>query len=422
MSVGGKPSIGIVGFSTQEAALLEIFFNGNRAEGFQLVPAERAQALLIDLSDTVSRRQVEKWLRRNGERPFIAVVESTAEKMDGKGKKGLRLTRPLSMDALQRALAELQRQLDGGASSSPSPEPQPDPERRRAAVFAQWQARKERSSQAQDAWKGEKTQRQGEALRSRFSVKRDELNHLILEAQNQLEQKQRSSAPSGSGPAPRPAKGGAQGREPRTPAELPTPRLSAEMVQQCCGNLPDVDLDSATERRRVYFSLDGLLLPWIKRSIEVGNASGKPQQIVGVPGALFYLPADKAFLVTIDSDLLLQLTRTRFGFEEISLLEREPDIELPKGRRVAADELLWQLALFTARGRLPDTLSAEEPRLLKSMPDFERLLETPHARSIAELWQSQRLSAQDVASLLGVPQRFVFSFLVAADAIGLYCQ
>jgi hypothetical protein len=396
MSVGGKPSIGIVGFSTQEAALLEIFFNGNRAEGFQLVPAERAQALLIDLSDTVSRRQVEKWLRRNGERPFIAVVESTAEKMDGKGKKGLRLTRPLSMDALQRALAELQRQLDGGASSSPSPEPQPDPERRRAAVFAQWQARKERSSQAQDAWKGEKTQRQGEALRSRFSVKRDELNHLILEAQNQLEQKQRSSAPSGSGPA--------------------------EMVQQCCGNLPDVDLDSATERRRVYFSLDGLLLPWIKRSIEVGNASGKPQQIVGVPGALFYLPADKAFLVTIDSDLLLQLTRTRFGFEEISLLEREPDIELPKGRRVAADELLWQLALFTARGRLPDTLSAEEPRLLKSMPDFERLLETPHARSIAELWQSQRLSAQDVASLLGVPQRFVFSFLVAADAIGLYCQ
>jgi hypothetical protein len=31
------------------------------------------------------------------------------------------------------------------------------------------------------------------------------------------------------------------------------------------------------------------------------------------------------------------------------------------------------------------------------------------------------LSAQNIASMLGVPQRFVFSFLVAADAIGLYC-
>ena len=422
MPVSGKHSIGIIGFAANEAAMLEIFFNGNKAKGFHLVPAESAESLLIGISDASSRKQVEGWLRQNGNRPFIAVVDpGTAEKVNG---KSIRLIRPLSMGALQQALADLRLQL-GEVSTSPafqatSPEhPLESLRDQRTVAFAEWQARKERSSQALSAWKGGNSQRQTEALRSRFSLERNELNSLILDAQNQLRQQHSEANNSRSSALAMEAE--PQEAESLLSDELQTPRISAEMIQQCCGNLPDVNLDSATERRRVYFSLDGLLLPWIMRCIEAGNTSGKPQQVVGVPGALFYLPADKEFLVTLDADLLLQLTRTRFGFEEISLLEREPDAELPKGRRVASDELLWQLALFTARGRLPDTLSAEEPRLLNSIPDFERRLETPHARSIAELWQSQRLSAQNIASMLGVPQRFVFSFLVAADAIGLYC-
>jgi hypothetical protein len=289
----------------------------------------------------------------------------------------------------------------------------------RAAAYEEWRARKERSAQALDAWQNDNSLRQSEALSSRFSLKRNELNSLILDAQDELQKRHAATSAEvkvkQTQAAPQRGSGATQSDK------LQGAKISAEMVQQCCGNLPDVNLDSATERRRVYFSLDGLLLPWIKRCIEVGDASGKPQQVLGVPGAMFYLPQEKAFLLNIDADLLLQLTRTRFGFDEISLLERELDAELPKGRKVAADELLWQFALFTARGRLPDTLSAEEPRLLKAMPDFERLLETPHARSIAELWHSQRLSAQNIVSMLGVPQRFVFSFLVAADAIGLYC-
>lgn len=422
MPVNGKHSIGIIGFAANEAAMLEIFFNGNKAKGFKLVPADRAESLLIGISDASSRQQVEGWVRQNGSRPFIAVVDpGAAEKVNG---KSIRLTRPLSMGALQQALSDLQLQLGSApvssASQMMSPEqPLQGQQDQRTAAFAEWQARKERSSQALNAWKGGNSQRQSEALRSRFSLERNELNSLILDAQNQLRQQHSEVSPSR--PSARATEAEAQETESLLSDELRAPRISAEMIQQCCGNLPDVNLDSASERRRVYFNLDGLLLPWIKRCIKAGNASGKPQQVVGVPGALFYLPEDKEFLVTLDSDLLLQLTRTRFGFEEISLLEREPDAELPKGRRVAADELLWQLALFTARGRLPDTLSAEEPRLLNSIPDFERLLETPHARSIAELWQSQRLSAQNIASMLGVPQRFVFSFLVAADAIGLYC-
>lgn len=416
MPVSGKYSIGIVGFAPNEAAMLEVFFNSGRAKGFELASTSDAQALLIAVGNSGEGRAAQRWMQQNGSRPCIAVVDRGKE--DDVAEGCVVLVRPLGMAALQQALADLKEQMVQGPAPArkPNEEHPLGEEQERAEVFAAWQARKERSSQALDAWRRYNSQRRDEELRSCFSVERNELNSLILEAQRQIGQ------------------GGARAQQKTEAApveadsssliadDLKAPKVSAELIQQCCGNLPDVDLDSATERRRIHFSLDGLLLPWVKRAVEAGHASGKPQQVVGVPGALFFLPQEEGFLVNIDADLLLQLARTRFGFDEISLLEREEDAALPQGRHVAADELLWKLALFTARGRLPENLSADEPRLLKTVPDFDRLQEIPHARSVAELWQSQRLSAQNIAAMLGVPQRFVFSFLVAADAIGLYCQ
>ncbi|MBA4501877.1 hypothetical protein [Marinobacterium marinum] len=415
MSFGGKHSIGVIGFAANEAAMLELFFKGNKGDGFLLSDVNHAEALIVGFSDREESAQTEKWLAQH-DQPRIAVVDpSSTSRVTA---TDIVIHRPLTISALQAALVQLHGRLDAadqlhdeaGGRIAGDRVAASEQDKVREAVFAEWEARKERSSAALSAWKGDGLQREGEALRSRFSVERNELNSLIFEAQQAL-QEQQQRAPS------RPAS------EPVEEPEdiLQPPKLSAEMIQQCCGSLPDVNLDSAHERRRAYFSLDGLLLPWIQRCIQQGNESGKVQQVLGVPGALLYLPAERAFLVGVDADLLLQLTRTRFGFDEISLQERSAEAELPQGRKVAADELLWQLALFTARGRVPDTLSAEQPRVLDEMPDFERLLETPHARSIAELWQSQRLSAQNIASMLGVPQRFVFSFFVAADAIGLFC-
>ncbi len=413
MSVGGKHSIGIIGFAVNETAMLEIFFKGDKGEGFYLSDADQAEALIVGFGDREGQVQTEKWLQQCS-LPMIAVVDAASSARVPHAS--ITIDRPLTISALQSALVKLRGKLDASPVVTDVAEAAKvaagsELDKTREAVFAEWQARKQRSNEAVSAWKGDSAQREGEALRSRFSMQRNELNNLILEAQQELQKRQKDRRPSK--PAPEPVV------ELEEAPQMPT--LSAEMIQQCCGSLSDVNLDSAHERRRAYFSLDGLLLPWVQRCVHQGNETGKVQQILGVPGALFYLPAEKVFLVGIDADLLLQLTRTRFGFDEISLQERSADAELPHGRKVAADELLWQLALFTARGRVPDTLSAEQPKLLDEMPDFERLLETPHARSIAELWQSQRLSAQNIASMLGVPQRFVFSFFVAADAIGLFC-
>ncbi len=401
--------------------MLEVFFGGRNAIGYNLVSSGDADALMINLKDEAAERHLHNWLNDAG-KPWVAVVDGKADKPSRNA--GVYIERPLSIKALQEGLSDLKKLVQSGVKAKAEPltakdapsKPLNDRDRAREEAFAEWQARKQRSTQAASSWQGEHKDREEAGLNSRFSVHRNELNSLILEAQKQVQEKQaRLEAEGKIAPAPEPE----VAPEPEAPK---VPSLSAEMILQCCGSLSDVNLDEATERRRVYFSLDGLMLPWILRAVKTGNETNNIQQIVGVPGALFYLPAEKAFLVGMDSDLLLQLTRTRFGFDELSLLDKEPEQELPKGKRVAADELVWQLALFTARGRVSDSLSAEEPLLLAEIPDFERLLETPHARSIAELWQSQRLSARNVADMLSIPQRFVFSFLVAADAVGLYCQ
>lgn len=421
MSVSEQLTITTSGFAAKEQAMLEVFFGGRNAIGYNLVSGGDADALMINLKDEAAERHLQNWLNDAG-KPWVAVVDSKADKPSHNA--GVYIERPLSIKALQEGLGDLKKLVQSGVKAKAEPQtaknapskPLNDRDRAREEAFAEWQARKQRSTQAASSWQGEHKNREEAGLNSRFSVHRNELNSLILEAQKQVQEKQaRLEAEGKVAPAPEPE----TVPEPEAPK---VPTLSAEMILQCCGSLSDVNLDEATERRRVYFSLDGLMLPWILRAVKTGNETNNIQQIVGVPGALFYLPAEKAFLVGMDSDLLLQLTRTRFGFDELSLLDKEPDQELPKGKRVAADELVWQLALFTARGRVSDSLSAEEPLLLAEIPDFERLLETPHARSIAELWQSQRLSARNVADMLSIPQRFVFSFLVAADAVGLYCQ
>lgn len=411
-----EKTIATLGFPASEQAMLEVFFSSHSAQGFSLKAISEAESLLIDLKDASGLAKLENWHHSTG-KPWIAVVGADMEKpaLD----TGVFIDRPLSMKTLQGALHDLVQLLPDERPQAVTPAPDvqamSDENKAREAAFAEWQARKLRSSEAASAWQGEHSHREEEGLRSRFSVQRNELNSLILEAQKEIQARQARPKVNKSPVKPAP-------QAPVEPEAPKAPSMSAEMIMQCCGSLSDVNLDSTTERRRVYFSLDGLLFPWVLRAVREGNETGKVQQILGVPGAVFYLPAEKSFLVGIELDLLLQLTRTRFGFDEISLVERGPDQELPKGRRMDADELVWQLALFTARGRLPDTLSAEKTMLLKEMPDFERLLETPHARSIAELWQSQKLSARNIVSMLGVSQRFVFSFMVAADAIGLYRQ
>jgi hypothetical protein len=87
----------------------------------------------------------------------------------------------------------------------------------------------------------------------------------------------------------------------------------------------------------------------------------------------------------------------------------------PRGvEPVAAEAMLWQVALWSARGRLRRGLGFDTPVRLARWPDFPRLVETPHAMRLAAVLVAGAYTPRELCATLRIPQRYVLSFLSAA--------
>ena len=83
------------------------------------------------------------------------------------------------------------------------------------------------------------------------------------------------------------------------------------------------------------------------------------------------------------------------------------------------EHLLWDLALRTARGRVPQGTDVSRPLYLQCWPNFPRLPRTPHGMRIASLWVDNPRTLDSIATDLGIEPADVYSFYSAAAAIGL---
>jgi hypothetical protein len=86
---------------------------------------------------------------------------------------------------------------------------------------------------------------------------------------------------------------------------------------------------------------------------------------------------------------------------------------------MSLDYFLWDLALHTARGRVPVGTDLDKPLYLQCWPNFPRLPNTAHGMRIASLWVAEPRTLNDIAGSLGIELIDVYSFYNAAAAIGL---
>ncbi|UOG92736.1 MAG: hypothetical protein L3K52_03160 [Candidatus Thiothrix sulfatifontis] len=80
----------------------------------------------------------------------------------------------------------------------------------------------------------------------------------------------------------------------------------------------------------------------------------------------------------------------------------------------------WVSSLLTARGRLGRGVEIEQKISLKYWPNLTRLEQFPHIMRIAALWNQRPANALDIAKALVIPQRYVFAFHTAANALNLF--
>ncbi|PID66058.1 MAG: hypothetical protein CR975_04835 [Gammaproteobacteria bacterium] len=92
------------------------------------------------------------------------------------------------------------------------------------------------------------------------------------------------------------------------------------------------------------------------------------------------------------------------------------DIE---GDLLQCNALLWGYALWAARGRLPADVDLDQPVRLKHRPDMNHYVTFPFAVKLAAVWSKHTLSIREISDKLHIPQRFIFSFYVACQAIDI---
>ncbi len=87
-----------------------------------------------------------------------------------------------------------------------------------------------------------------------------------------------------------------------------------------------------------------------------------------------------------------------------------------------AGAFLWKVAIWTSKGRYPDSIDIHQPVFLKQWPNFTRLLITPHALQIAAILIDKPRLLMDVIDDLKIKPEYVFVFISAANALGLVEQ
>ncbi len=106
------------------------------------------------------------------------------------------------------------------------------------------------------------------------------------------------------------------------------------------------------------------------------------------------------------------------------LLLRESSIDMATLRQRAqrTDAVLWKVALWSSRGRLPAGADLDKPISIMAWPNLTRLALFPHAVQLAALWHRQAISMRATAALLNISYRYIFSFYAACLQLGLIRQ
>ncbi|RTE67613.1 hypothetical protein EH243_01305 [Amphritea opalescens] len=441
-TVNSVLQLSIVGFELQSKTAIELFFMQHQ-HLYTLVPVDHAEVLVFDMEHPAVKPLVEQY---RGLRPIVAVT-ATEQQFPG----FVTLRKPLEG---KRLLQAIQQAFDLFSPDKPL-DKQPDkPQSLRRSVssegekaFQAYQKRLAAERQAIADYQASSTDHELSVadIRQRFQLNPDDRSsrHALADGNDSpseavnLEASANADHPvitpatdiapeSASESTPLSASDTdieieykAEGETPDHQSVDSKPKLTYQMVYECCGNAPDVDLAEPDQRRRVFFKKDSTLLAILLEVVNEGKARSLPVEVVGLPGTLTYLPEPQQFMFDFSDDLWIPLALTRFGYQELTLSVC-PDLEVDRASVtvINRDELIWKLALWTSKGRLDRMIDPQRPYQLSGSVDIDRLLPIPHLATMAKLWGRHRLSAIEVIKALKIHQRYVFAFMTAAYALG----
>lgn len=222
---------------------------------------------------------------------------------------------------------------------------------------------------------------------------------------------------------------GSQGRRavPASPSAVahsaPSGPEPVRDYRDVCGQLPDINCEDLEQVRQRSFDAEGTLLDWLRRAQIRSDNMRKPISLnIQDKDVAIISSVERVARVVLSDEILRSNAPKRFIANQVRMAELAadpPQATQKLGEPVSLEALLWKMALWTYKGRLPAGTSVKERVYLRRWPNLPRLLEVPDAMRISALLVEQPLALPRVAEALQIPQRHVFAFYGAAQAAGL---
>lgn len=195
--------------------------------------------------------------------------------------------------------------------------------------------------------------------------------------------------------------------------------MDCELEERFGGNAPDVDLTDPRVHPTVVYDPGQYFQGLLEQAINQARTSGIAQEISGnLPGRLRIVAGSE---LTIEHSLRVPFLRQMclVGLQSIKTTIQPSYDPVVGGTHAKASEFLWQVALWTARGRLRKSIPIDVPVRLLRWPNFTRVAASPHAMQIAAILVRAPHSALELSARLRIPQRHLFSFLSAVETSGI---
>lgn len=209
--------------------------------------------------------------------------------------------------------------------------------------------------------------------------------------------------------------------EEKTPASLGH-GLQTEDERDLCGAMDDIPATPGQPLPdRLFFNPDEYIIGHIHRAVEQAANTGRPHLVAGLPRLIGVRATPVPACITDFRDNQLrplsmtQLPLTTARIVSASTLPQTSGNEIVH----SSEDLLWNVAAWAARGRLPAGADPYRPVRLRAWPNCTKVFMSPHAMRIAALWTRTWASPVDIAARLGIAQRYVFSVYSSARFAGL---
>lgn len=196
--------------------------------------------------------------------------------------------------------------------------------------------------------------------------------------------------------------------------------LDPELDERNCGAAADVDLESQAARAVVGYDPARFFQGLFEQAITHVTKTGQSLEIRGLPAPFLVLAGARVRISSAMRDGVLRslcvmpLTRGSLSIAPLARVPAASDVP-----PASAEAMLWQVALWTARGRLRSDVAPDATVWLKRWPNFTRLAATPHAMRIAAMLVASPRSVPELCRDLDIPQRYALSLVNAAAAVGL---